>query len=29
MTKTAGLVTVRASAPGLKDATLEFRSVRA
>ena len=29
MTKTAGLVAVRASAPGLKDAKLEFRSVPA
>jgi len=29
MTKEAGLVTVRASAPGLKGAVLEFRSVRA
>ena len=29
MTRTPGLVTVRASSPGLKDAALEFRSVRA
>jgi beta-galactosidase len=29
MTRTPGLVTVRASAPGLKDAGLEFRSVQA